>query len=213
MQVIVAWIEPVKPLVTCLCQGPKGLDAAPDDQVGGAKKATIDRPGCQLPLSATSLKVATGAKVKALWLWADLGGDRKNEDMGFDCLDLAVTRKVTLDKFSFIFKPIFSQKNRLQNQYVLAPANDVPISYLEEELARSGRKKEKKRTKVFVIHWPAMMMISCLVILSCSALLTYTASSPTLMRLWCRTCIKPGPIFQIFSLFPPKNSAQPLVEM
>lgn len=66
MQVIVAWIEPVKPLVTCLCQGPKGLDAAPDDQVGGAKKATIDRPGCQLPLSATSLKVAKGAKVKAL---------------------------------------------------------------------------------------------------------------------------------------------------
>ena len=71
----------------------------------------------------------------------------KNEDMGFDCLDLAVTRKVTLDKFSFIFKPIFSQKNRLQNQYVLAPANDVPISYLEEELARTGRKLKKKRQR------------------------------------------------------------------
>ena len=75
----------------------------------------------------------------------------KNEDMGFDCLDLAVPRKVTLDKFSFIFKPIFSQKNSLQNQYVLAPANDVPISYLEEELARTGRKL-KKKTEVFVIH-------------------------------------------------------------
>ena len=168
----------------------------------GAKKATIDRPGCQLPLSATSLKVAKGAKVKALWLWADLGGDRKNEDMGFDCLDLAVTRKVTLDKFSFIFKPTLSQNNRTIMSWFLQ------ISYLGEELAWTGQKK-----KAFVIHWPAMMMISCLVILSCSALLTYTASSPTLMRLWCRTCIKPAPIFQIFLLFPPKISTQPLVEM
>lgn len=126
----------------------------------------------------------------------------KNEDMGFDCLDLAVTRKVTLDKFSFIFKPTLSQNNRTIMSWFLQ------ISYLGEELAWTGQKK-----KAFVIHWPAMMMISCLVILSCSALLTYTASSPTLMRLWCRTCIKPAPIFQIFLHFPPKISTQPLVEM
>ena len=127
MQVIVAWIEPVKPLVTCLCQGPKGLDAAPDDQVGGAKKATIDRPGCQLPLSATSLKVAKGKKNKGFVIVGRSGG--KNEDMGFDCLDLAVTRKVTLDKFSFIFKPTLSQKNRTIMSWFLQ------ISYLGEELA------------------------------------------------------------------------------
>ena len=138
MQVIVAWIEPVKPLVTCLCQGPKGLDAAPDDQVGGAKKATIDRPGCQLPLSATSLKVAKGAKVKALWLWADLGGDRKNKDMGFYCLDLAVTRKVTLDKFSFIFKPTFSQKNKTNMSLFLQMMS--PYHNLERSLSELRRK-------------------------------------------------------------------------
>ena len=49
MQVIVAWIERVKPLVTCLCQGPKGLRwAAPIPPQ--AKKATIDRPSLHLPL-------------------------------------------------------------------------------------------------------------------------------------------------------------------
>ena len=151
MQVIVAWIEPVKPLVTCLCQGPKGLDAAPDDQVGGAKKATIDRPGCQLPLSATSLKVAKGAKVKAVWLWADLGGDRKNKDMGFDCLDLAVTRKVTLDKFSFIFKPTFSQENRTNMSWSLQMMS--PYHNLERSLSELRRKFKKKHLWYTDLLW------------------------------------------------------------
>ena len=104
----------------------------------GAKKATIDRPGCQLPLSATSLKVAKGAKVKALWLWADLGGDRKNKDMGFYCLDLAVTRKVTFDKFSFIFKPTFSQENRNNMSWSLQMMS--PYHNLERSLSELRRK-------------------------------------------------------------------------
>ena len=111
----------------------------------GAKKATIDRPGCQLPLFATSLKVANGAKVKALWLWADLGGDRKNKDMGFYCLDLAVTRKVTLDKFSFIFKPTFSQENRTNMSWSLqmmspyeAVSDQGPVWVRSEDKIPSG---------------------------------------------------------------------------
>ena len=163
MQVIVAWIEPVKPLVRCLCQGPKGLDAAPDAQVGGAKKATIDRPGCQLPLSATSLKVAKGAKVKALWLWADLGGDRKNKDMGTDCLDLAVTRKVTLDKFSFIFKPTFSQENRTNMSWSLQMMSPYEaVSDQGPVWVRSGEKIPSgfKSTPNIILSMPRSSLVT-----------------------------------------------------
>jgi len=75
------------------------------------------------------------------------GKDRKNEEMGFDCLDLAVTRKVTLDKFSFIFKPAFSQENRTNMSWSLQMM--FPYHNLERSLSELRRKLKKK---AFVIH-------------------------------------------------------------
>ena len=74
-------------------------------------------------------------------MWADLGGDRKNKDMGFYCLDLAVTRKVTLDKFSFIFKLAFSQENRTNMSWSLQMMS--PYHNLERSLSELRRKLKK----------------------------------------------------------------------
>ena len=77
-------VKPGLSLVTCLCQGAKGLRWAQPILVS-AKKATIDRPGANyhyLDLHA----VAVLGKSANVRLCISRG---KNLHLAFDCLDLA----------------------------------------------------------------------------------------------------------------------------